>query len=223
MESIMPGIDAAAPDRTLTNNGSRVIGVHPERNNVRLDVFSRNVIPRNTSGQRSTLTNDSPLLWYRSHADVVMVNPGGTFKPRAATSCNPAPLPPSVCFISFVPSASPRLNVYIILSGSSLAARALWTPKHDIRVMVKCPSPLARARARSLAARGKRTEHACVARKCEFVGASAIECGRMRRNVTLRCLVVLVLEFTSPFSDVARHDDGCVRRARRAVVVRRVV
>ena len=34
------------------------------------------------------------------------------------------------------------------LSGSSLAARALWTPKHDIRAMVKCPSLLARVRAR---------------------------------------------------------------------------
>ncbi len=91
MVSIMPGMLARAPLRTLTSRGF---------------FGSPNFLPVSFSSQAmdSAIFFDRPsgtlppALMYSTHTSVVMVKPGGTGMPRFAISARLAPLPPSSGF-----------------------------------------------------------------------------------------------------------------------------
>jgi hypothetical protein len=97
--SIMPGMENAAPERTLTSSG--FLG-SPSFLPV---LFSRRARLPSTSARSLSLY--FPSRRYEMHSLHAMVNPGGTGAPRFVISARFAPLPPSSRFMSRVPSALP--------------------------------------------------------------------------------------------------------------------
>ena len=98
MVSIIPGIDARAPERTETSSGrSR----SPKRAPTWPPILSSAAricdFSASGSGPPASLLQTS----------VVMVNPGGTGIPSRVISAKPAPLPPSSSFWLASPSAWP--------------------------------------------------------------------------------------------------------------------
>ena len=85
--SIIPGIDAAAPERTETRSG--VVGLP-----------SRFPIPSSIAASAASTSSwrpggyAPPVSSNHAQASVVIVNPGGTGMPMATISASPAPLPP---------------------------------------------------------------------------------------------------------------------------------
>ena len=96
--SIMPGMEAAAPLRTDTSRG---LGPLPK---VLPNFFSNSANAASTWGAILAKSSFLPILPNSAHASVVMVNPGGTGKPRAAMPARFAPLPPSNARIVSLPS-----------------------------------------------------------------------------------------------------------------------
>jgi hypothetical protein len=94
--SIIPGIEYLAPDRTETSRG---LSRSPRR---RPMACSRPRRWPSTSSRRPS--GKPPELRYSLHASVVMVNPGGTGRPRFVISARLAPLPPRRSFMSLLPS-----------------------------------------------------------------------------------------------------------------------
>ena len=93
--SIMPGIENLAPERTETSRGFLA---SPNRRPI---FFSSAFMCRETS----SMTPSGRPPWRRCslQASVVMVNPGGTGRPRLVISPRLAPLPPSRSFMSRLP------------------------------------------------------------------------------------------------------------------------
>ena len=159
--SIIPGMDAAAPLRTLSNSGGPV-NEFPSRNSVFLDSRSMNDTPSDTSGHNVFRTKSSPPASYSAHAAVVTVNPHGTASPRFAISCKPDPFDPSASSIAFDPSPRPRANRYTRRSLPELPARVVVGsrrgsttsfPKHAHRPPRARRRPNARVIPRATAAR----------------------------------------------------------------------
>ena len=103
--SIIPGMEARAPDRTDTNNG---FSTSP---NLDFINSSTPAIAASTSGLSSATTLSFPFSKYSLQTSVVMVNPGGTGTPIKFISARLAPFPPSRFFISALPSAFPLPKV----------------------------------------------------------------------------------------------------------------
>src|SRR6185312_17284590 len=106
--SIIPGIENAAPDRTLTSSGSC-------RSPSRRPMVSsswRSAIVTCTRSSPGSLPRDR----YSRQASVVMVNPGGTGNPSLVISARFAPLPPSRSFWSLSPSVKSNTNLVIRFS-----------------------------------------------------------------------------------------------------------
>ena len=100
MVSIMPGIDARAPDRTDNSRGS---AGSPKR----LPISpSTRATPWATSSRISSKTCACPLSVNSVQASVLIVNPGGTVIPSRHISARFAPLPPSRFFMAASPSVS---------------------------------------------------------------------------------------------------------------------
>ena len=99
--SIIPGIDALAPERTETSNG---FSTSPN-----LDFMSSSTpaIDFSTSFFRRATTSSLPFSKYSLQTSVVIVNPGGTGTPIKFISARLAPLPPKRFLISALPSACP--------------------------------------------------------------------------------------------------------------------
>jgi hypothetical protein len=107
--SIIPGIDAAAPDRALKSNGGPETE-HPARNKLFPLFRSKSPNPRKVSTHSAFRANPSSLSNF-SHAVVAIVNPGGTLSPGVALiSCKPEPFDPSSSSQDLSPSASPPPN-----------------------------------------------------------------------------------------------------------------
>jgi hypothetical protein len=99
MVSIMPGIDARAPERTLTSSGS---AASPKRLPSSLDRASA----------ACTSARERAGYWRSCAIEVVQtsvlsVKPGGTGMPRRLISARFAPLPPSSALSPARPSATP--------------------------------------------------------------------------------------------------------------------
>ena len=115
--SIMPGIDTAAPLRTLSSRGFLLSpNFLPVAFSVFLRFFSTSSI--SPSGSRP------PRSLYSLQVAVVMVKPGGTGRPLTVMSARLAPLPPSSILSPRPPSAlpSPKKNTRL-----PAALRALST------------------------------------------------------------------------------------------------
>ena len=100
MVSIIPGMETAAPLRTLTRSGTE--SVAPK---VLPAASSRRGMSLLTSVTR--LSGSVPCSMYSTQARVEIVNPGGTGTPMEVISARLAPLPPRSSFSSRPPSASP--------------------------------------------------------------------------------------------------------------------
>ena len=87
MVSIIPGIENLAPERTDSSSGA---GPPP---NERPVISSSRETADRTSSQRSAGT--SPASMVSLQTSVVIVNPGGTGRPRKVIRASPAPFPPS--------------------------------------------------------------------------------------------------------------------------------
>ena len=98
MVFIIPGIDSAAPDRTLTSRGSA------GSPNFLPNSFSTLSMAASISGTAAS-GSFLPCSKYAAHTSVVMVKPGGTGMPILHISARLAPLPPSSSFILPSPSA----------------------------------------------------------------------------------------------------------------------
>jgi hypothetical protein len=94
--SIIPGIERGDPDRTETSNGS--LGSPNERP---MTPSSR---PRCLSTSADKPAGGVSVSLQARHASVVIVNPGGTGKPRAVMAARFAPLPPSSSIFDGSPS-----------------------------------------------------------------------------------------------------------------------
>ncbi len=94
--SIIPGMENFAPERTDTSSGSS------GSPSVLPMAFSR--VARCPSTSSHMPSGNPPLDRYVMQASVVMVNPGGTWRPRFVISARLAPLPPRRSFISLLPS-----------------------------------------------------------------------------------------------------------------------
>ena len=106
--SIMPGMDAAAPDRTDTSSGlAPAPNVLPVRASSLAMFFS--------TSSSSPAGHFPPLRSYSAQASVVIVKPGGTGSPSELISARLAPLPPSSSFIAALPSALPPPKKYTYL------------------------------------------------------------------------------------------------------------
>ena len=101
MVSIIPGIDARAPERTETSSGA---SASPKR--------APTISPTRASVARTSSSSAwlsfAPAAKKPVHTSVVRVNPGGTGMPRRLISARPAPLPPSRSFMVASPSAFPE-------------------------------------------------------------------------------------------------------------------
>ena len=97
--SIIPGIEALAPERTDISNG---FSLSP---NFVPIIFSTKWIPFSTSALIKATVLSFPILLYSVHISVVIVNPGGTETPIRFISARLAPFPPSRFFILEFPSA----------------------------------------------------------------------------------------------------------------------
>ncbi len=96
MVSIMPGIDICAPDRTDTSSG--FLG-SPKPLPVSFSTFLIAALTWSINPGGIFFA-----LRYLMQISVVMVNPGGTGRPRLLISARFAPLPPSNSFMSLLPS-----------------------------------------------------------------------------------------------------------------------
>jgi hypothetical protein len=111
MVSIMPGMEARAPERTESSSGSagspkRFTHFRFEKSNalfhLLLDEFSDIF---------------AAFLVYSVQASVVMVKPGGTTMPSRHISAKLAPLPPSRFFMEASPSVLEEPKQYKYLIG----------------------------------------------------------------------------------------------------------
>ncbi len=96
----MPGIDTAAPDRTLNSSG---LSAEPKL----LPVSCSTAAMPARASSHSDSGQLSPCSKKCSQAAVVMVKPGGTGSPRLVISARPAPFPPRTAFMVRSPSAAP--------------------------------------------------------------------------------------------------------------------
>ena len=96
--SIMPGIDARAPERTDSSSGSAAL---PKRLPIS---FSTKATPSRTSASISFSAAALPCSVNTVQASVLMVKPEGTVMPSRHISARLAPLPPSRFFIVAAPS-----------------------------------------------------------------------------------------------------------------------
>src|SRR6266542_3585537 len=99
--SIIPGIENGAPERTETRSGSTS---SPRR----LPIFCSSAVSASATSSISPSGSRSPAAMYALHASVVIVNPGGTGRPRFVISARLAPLPPSRNFWSLLPSSKAK-------------------------------------------------------------------------------------------------------------------
>ena len=98
MVSIMPGMEARAPERTESNSGSSALP------NCLPISASTNFTPARTSPTISWYTASRPVAVNAVQAWVLMVKPEGTVMPRRHISAKLAPLPPSRFFMAAAPS-----------------------------------------------------------------------------------------------------------------------
>ena len=99
--SIIPGIEALAPERTETNNG---LFTSPNLEFIKVSTLANAL---STSCFSNSTTQSLPFSKYSLQTSVVIVNPGGTGTPIKFISARFAPLPPSRFLISALPSAFP--------------------------------------------------------------------------------------------------------------------
>ena len=102
--SIMPGIEARAPERTDSSSGS---AASPKRLPIS---FSTKATPCSTSASISFSAASLPFSVNTVQASVLMVNPDGTVMPSRHISARLAPLPPSRFFIAAEPSVREAPN-----------------------------------------------------------------------------------------------------------------
>ena len=101
----MPGIDARAPERTLTNSGfDGLPNFEFIKSSMCLTLFV-------TSEVKVLTTASLPFSKYSLQTSVVIVNPGGTGTPIKFISARLAPLPPNKFLMSALPSAFPLPKV----------------------------------------------------------------------------------------------------------------
>ena len=101
MVSIIPGIEARAPERTETSKG---FSTSPN-----LDFISSSTpaMAFSTSALSRATTSSFPFSKYSLQTSVVIVKPGGTGTPIKFISAKLAPFPPRRFLISALPSAFP--------------------------------------------------------------------------------------------------------------------
>ena len=103
--SIIPGMEARAPDLTDTSRGLDASpNLQPISDSICFTDFS-------TSSFSKATTSSLPFSKYSLHTSVVIVNPGGTGTPIRFISARLAPLPPSRFLMSALPSAFPLPKV----------------------------------------------------------------------------------------------------------------
>ena len=98
MVSIMPGMEARAPERTDSSSGSSALP-----NCLPISV-SKNFTPSSTSPWIMVRTASRPCSVNAVQASVLMVKPEGTVMPSLHISARLAPLPPSRFFMAAAPS-----------------------------------------------------------------------------------------------------------------------
>ena len=97
--SIIPGIEARAPERTETNKG---FSTSPNFDFIN---SSTPLIDFSTSSFNNSTTASFPFSKYSLQTSVVIVKPGGTGTPIKFISARFAPLPPNRFLMSAFPSA----------------------------------------------------------------------------------------------------------------------
>jgi len=98
MVSIMPGMEARAPERTDSSRGSAALPkVLP------ISCSTKATLCR-TSASISRMACSLPCSVKAVQASVLMVNPEGTVMPRRHISARLAPFPPSRFFMEAAPS-----------------------------------------------------------------------------------------------------------------------
>ena len=115
--SIMPGMENLAPDRTDTSSGS---SGSPSRRPIAFSIASRcaDTSPASSAGSL-------PVVRKVVQASVVIVNPGGTGRPRLVISARLAPLPPSRSLRSLFPSLKSYTYLGTMSSSDAVPSRSL--------------------------------------------------------------------------------------------------
>ena len=105
MVSIMPGMEARAPERMETSRGFFGVAESLADGLFQLLEVLFDFLPDGVG-------DPLPALIERSQTSVETVKPGGTGRPIPAISARLAPLPPRRFFISLLPSAVPAPKKY---------------------------------------------------------------------------------------------------------------